>query len=349
MNQGCGSKPNTQRGNKSFRTNSAKNKFLDSSFEEKIDWGELFSSGKPSGFFDNSPRSTCKYDVSLSDSKEKFLSPLVSPETERYAKDDSFTHYPMTKISPSIYLGTDQDACDDARLTAEKITHILSLVARKNPIDNKNIKRKCVPMSDTGNSHVVKLLEAEGVLAFMKESQEKENKLLVHCQMGQNRSPTILLAFLMKYQNITLYRAWRMVKPKRVIVHPHKNYIKQLRDWDVYLHGKHSTPQNFLKTFVSGDDIQVEHENVRTPQMLSVMKISRDNMRNSSMLLFSSSGELALDIDQLLSPSKTSGGSEHGIQVNSEISDSELKLDKDHHESTCDLLPINESLDIKPP
>lgn len=243
-----------------------------------------------------------------------------SPSAHHGYRDDTFQQYPMTKITDSVYLGSDNDATNEVRMREEGITHCLSMVARKFTkerrsmfnISSRSIKRKCVPMSDTGNSNVVKLLEEKELLAFMEESQKKKNKLLVHCQLGQNRSPTIVMAFLMKQQGLTFYRAWREVKQKRILVQPNKKYIKQLRDWDMYLNGKHSTPHDFLNLSVTGDEITLEHENVDTAQMDSVLATSVKKMRDS-MLQYSSTEELNIqnteDIDQLLSmPTKKCDG-----------------------------------------
>jgi len=224
---------------------------------------------------------------------------LLTPKGSGLSSDDSYSQYPMTKITDSLYIGSDIDSNNLKLLRREKITHCLSVVARKwnnekwsafrRYMGIKDIKRKCVPMSDFGNTDVVKLLQEKDVLAFMEESQKKKNKLLVHCHLGQNRSPTLVMVFLMKQKNLTFYQSWRVVKKKRLIVQPNKNYIKQLRDWDMYLHGKHSTPPDFLSLRVSGEDIKLKHENTSTERMGIVMVESMEKLRDSSTVFFGSS------------------------------------------------------------
>merc|ERR1719419_722696 len=48
-----------------------------------------------------------------------------------FMRDDSYRQYPITKITDTIYLGSDDDANNLDLLRREKITHCLSLVARK--------------------------------------------------------------------------------------------------------------------------------------------------------------------------------------------------------------------------
>lgn len=208
---------------------------------------------------------------------------------EYLAASYSDHEYPMTQITKRLYIGNDHDASNEPALKAAKITHVLSMVGRKwvkkrrTFFDwKRGIKRKCVPMSDNGNTDVTELLEEKRVWSFIMDSQKKKKKLLVHCQLGQNRSPTIVMAFLMKHEQITFHQAWRKVKQKRVIVQPHVKYIKQLRAWDRYLHGSSSTPQDFLEVKVSGEDISVTHEHADTLRMKTVLSESLKQMKKVS-------------------------------------------------------------------
>jgi len=282
--------PETKRASTTFDTGASRDSFL-----ERIDFDKLgLVTGKQGSLM--SP--VLEASEPLTFDRPRFNStPVIHHTLQKTAydnddgdnKDDTYQIYRMTKITDSLYLGNDHDAEDEDALRKAKITHVLSMVARKfnkkrrakfDPAyrwlgkrKQKDIKRKCVPMSDTGQTDVGRLLEEKDVLAFMRNSQKKNKKLLVHCQLGQNRSPTIVIAFLMKEKHFTLHQAWRWVKQKRVIVQPNVKYVQQLRQWDVYLHGKHSTPNDFLHLKVSGDgeQIHVEHEHANTLRMTSVM------------------------------------------------------------------------------
>jgi len=218
---------------------------------------------------------------------------------------DTNHHYPMTKITDRLFLGNDDDASDEAALKKAKITHVLSMIARKWSYKrrgwinwrSKALKRKCVPMRDDGNSDVAKLLEDKGLWNFILDSQKKKKKLLVHCQMGMNRSPTIVMGFLMKHDHITFYKAWRLVKQKRVIVQPHVNYIKQLRAWNMYLHGSYSTPSNFLQMKVSEEGISVLHEMTDTKRMNDILVASTKKLKDESTLNTPMARDGDLDID----------------------------------------------------
>jgi protein-tyrosine phosphatase len=63
----------------------------------------------------------------------------------------------------------------------------------------------------------------------------KENNVLVHCSAGISRSPTLVLAYMMKRCNFTLDEAFDRMRQLRSIVDPNVSFIIQLRDWEKLL------------------------------------------------------------------------------------------------------------------
>jgi len=64
----------------------------------------------------------------------------------------------------------------------------------------------------------------------------KENKaLLVNCFAGISRSSTIVIAYMMKYHNMTFDEAFNYVKSKRWIVNPNPNFRIILKNYERYL------------------------------------------------------------------------------------------------------------------
>lgn len=63
-------------------------------------------------------------------------------------------------------------------------------------------------------------------------------KVLVHCQVGVSRSATLVLAYLMLKQNLTLVEAVCAVKDKRGVI-PNRGFLRQLIKLDGQLFGKH--------------------------------------------------------------------------------------------------------------
>jgi len=68
---------------------------------------------------------------------------------------------------------------------------------------------------------------ASGVLALAQEG-----KVLVHCSQGVSRSPTVVVAYLMRTQKRGLKEVLGEVRMKRREVDPSDNFMEQLRIWD---------------------------------------------------------------------------------------------------------------------
>lgn len=59
-------------------------------------------------------------------------------------------------------------------------------------------------------------------------------RVFVHCLMGVSRSATLVLAFLMIFEGLTLREAAAAVKPHRDIF-PNPGFLQQLRSLDLSL------------------------------------------------------------------------------------------------------------------
>lgn len=60
----------------------------------------------------------------------------------------------------------------------------------------------------------------------------QQGKVLVHCSQGVSRSPTVVIAYLMKKQKRPLHAVLADVKAKRVEIEPSENFMEQLEIWE---------------------------------------------------------------------------------------------------------------------
>lgn len=75
-------------------------------------------------------------------------------------------------------------------------------------------------------------------------------KVLVHCHVGVSRSATLVLAYLMLKQNLTLVEAICAVKDNRGVI-PNRGFLRQLIKLDGQLFGTHWTLFNSITGQVS--------------------------------------------------------------------------------------------------
>jgi len=181
---------------------------------------------------------------------------LSSDNSETYR---SYVPTPLTQVLPSLYLGTQEDAEEGHKMLKLGVTHILSIVGGSR-YSNFGTKHLYVPLRDNGSSDLVGELERS--YDFMVDSQKPDNKLFIHCQLGQNRSASFVIGFLMRFKKLCLYEAYTFLKEKRELIHPHHKYIKQLRELDLTLNQVYSTPENFLQISICPQgNINIKHEN----------------------------------------------------------------------------------------
>ena len=75
-------------------------------------------------------------------------------------------------------------------------------------------------------------------IAFIDRARKANSSILVHCVQGISRSSTIVIAYLMKRENMTLKDAYSHVKSRRSIIRPNQGFLRCLMKLDEELHGK---------------------------------------------------------------------------------------------------------------
>lgn len=130
----------------------------------------------------------------------------------------------IANVIPGLYLGSqDPVVCYDI-LKKYEIQHILSI--------GVNISEKY----DDIQYHTCDLLDLpeSNILPAIKKcvniihTNLKEN-ILVHCNAGVSRSPSIIIAYLMIIMKLSYDEAYNIVKKARNCIRPNDGFVKQLR------------------------------------------------------------------------------------------------------------------------
>lgn len=111
------------------------------------------------------------------------------------------------------------------------ITHVISLTDFDGPT--------VVEVAHFGKNNVYHISEEDWIETdlhkyfpstnrFIEECIDKKGKVLIHCMEGVSRSPTIAIAFVMKYFKMTFKDALAFVKWKRRIINPNIAFVSQL-------------------------------------------------------------------------------------------------------------------------
>ncbi|XP_020744562.1 dual specificity protein phosphatase 13B isoform X2 [Odocoileus virginianus] len=143
----------------------------------------------------------------------------------------------INEVWPNLFLGDAFAARDKNKLTQLGITHVVNVAAgqfqvdtgakfyRGMPLEYYGIEADDTPFFDLS---VYFLPVARYIRSALSVPQ---GRVLVHCAMGVSRSATVVLAFLMICENMTLVEAIQTVQAHRNIC-PNSGFLRQLQVLD---------------------------------------------------------------------------------------------------------------------
>ena len=129
----------------------------------------------------------------------------------------------ISKITDKIYLGDEDGAKDFGFLKTEQIHNVLSIVP--NPLkypDDMNINLMHLDIEEKCISNIINYLKK--CIKFI----DNGDKIYVHCSCGINRSPAIIIGYLMWKTHSNYDDAFDYVKKRRDCIEPNNLFIMQL-------------------------------------------------------------------------------------------------------------------------
>jgi protein-tyrosine phosphatase len=138
-------------------------------------------------------------------------------------------------IKNKLYLGDMFSANDELLIKEKNISCIISVAENlKVTNSNPNIKIYRYNLSDDYNCNISLYFDE------ISEIINNEKIVLVNCVAGISRSSTIVIAYIMKYYNLSLKDAFLYVRNRRNQICPNKQFMKYLLNYELSLFGKNS-------------------------------------------------------------------------------------------------------------
>jgi len=108
-------------------------------------------------------------------------------------------------------------------------THPLSeqAVAQKESLEQKQLF-KILPIGDLAQENISQ--HFDDCFNFIEAALRKGKKVLVHCDAGASRSPTIIAAYLIRKYGLTAVEAFNHIKTKRLCINT-DNFTRQLEEY----------------------------------------------------------------------------------------------------------------------
>lgn len=129
----------------------------------------------------------------------------------------------ISKITDKIYLGDEEAASDLEFLRNEQIHYVLSITENppKYP-EEMNINLMQLEIEDNLKVNIITYLKQ--CINFI----DNADKIYVHCSLGINRSPAIIIGYLMWKTHSSYDNVFEYVKKRRECIEPCNLFVIQL-------------------------------------------------------------------------------------------------------------------------
>lgn len=145
----------------------------------------------------------------------------------------------IDEVWPNIYIGNIAVAQNRTTLLRLGITHVLNAAhSKQGSIGNQSFYGSevvyCGIPADDSTHFDLDVYFKPAADFIHKALKSPDGKVLVHCIMGMSRSSSLVLAYLMIHQHMSLKQALHCVVQKRAI-YPNRNFLALLLDLDLEL------------------------------------------------------------------------------------------------------------------
>lgn len=140
-----------------------------------------------------------------------------------------------TILEDFLYLGAKGVTGDLEKLTGLRVGFIVNCTQDPPTEYPDQIRYFHVDVGDSASDNIS--LYFDQACAFIEEARESGKCVLVHCTMGMSRSCSIVLAYLVKHQGMTLAQAFVHVKERRPVTSPNPGFMAQLVDFERKIRG----------------------------------------------------------------------------------------------------------------
>ena len=152
-----------------------------------------------------------------------------SPSDMSPTKD--IENHPASQVTKFLYVGNMKDASDPAVLKRLGIDHVLNVTTTAPSYESAtDITYKQLLAADNGYQNLKQYFTE--AFEFIDLARQRGGAVLVHCQAGVSRSPTIAVAYLIKNFPMSMVDAYRFVKTRRSIISPNLNFMGQLLEFE---------------------------------------------------------------------------------------------------------------------
>ncbi|KAF6144951.1 hypothetical protein GIB67_013302 [Kingdonia uniflora] len=118
--------------------------------------------------------------------------------------------FPSEILPEFLYLGSYDNAARAELLKTQGISRVLNTVPACQNLYKNSFTYHCLQEENS--------LPFDSAIQFLEQCEKDKARVLVHCMSGKNRSPAIVIAYLMKCKGWRLAQSYQWVKERRPVV-----------------------------------------------------------------------------------------------------------------------------------
>lgn len=123
---------------------------------------------------------------------------------------------PADEIIPRLWLGS-RHALDPEFIKKQNINIIINMTPHVPLLDNKDVMSYRFPMLDKHSDTLRFYRHMPIILNLINRLHVSGKNILVHCQEGIQRAPTVVVCYLKKYKNMTPRLATTLTRNRRTL------------------------------------------------------------------------------------------------------------------------------------
>ena len=139
----------------------------------------------------------------------------------------------LSQITRSLYLGARPSRERVQELKAAGVTHVVSCLTDHDRSQmtflQQDFRHLFLGVHDGMQHDIAGTFSQFFDFAAAATDSDPEAKLFVHCEVGVSRSPTLVIALLMKTEGMSFFDAFCRVRSKRIQILPNIGFASQLQ------------------------------------------------------------------------------------------------------------------------
>ena len=141
---------------------------------------------------------------------------------------DSVHKKSIFQIESHLFCSGYHSAQNKSLLQSYNISHIINLTAHK----YKNLHEDIVTYSSfsfSDHENFDLTTQLPPVLEILNEKLSEHKNVLVHCQKGISRAPSVIMAFLIKHRQMTFDESLKFVQKQNPEAYPNLGFLMHLK------------------------------------------------------------------------------------------------------------------------